>query len=679
MRNDERLRTIYEVMAPYIVRNEHNWRDYLAFASQFHKHSFDNILLVYAQDEDVSILATRKQWAAIGRNLIPRAKGVAVCVYRNAKLTLDYLFDVSQTTGKEIHPTDWQLSDEMKKALTERLSYAHGFPKQDFPQALYAMASESVAENYNHFLQELKQETKGHLFTEIPAGGFEAQYIQLLTDSISYFIGKKCHLPDEEIQLSDGMATVSHFNTLPLVAHLGTAVTALSKGILLEVERNIKIINRERMAQHEQTEYQSEIQGAGRDDASRSANLQQQRSRSTSGQVRPDGPGIPQRESPGAIYDFENGWQSDGDHAPGTGRGDREDRSPDAANAPAGAASADRGHHGADATPEQSETDGGGNRTPERSPDSPLTEEQVLANAETYKRQVFKILDPEKTLVEFNSRWLGQMSAADFIRLASHCTVARMLERDDFEKRYREQRAISIHEFMYPLCQGYDSVALKTDVEMGGTDQKFNLLMGRNLQAHYGQESQCILTMPLLEGTDGVRKMSKSYGNYIGIDEAPSEIFGKVMAISDELMWRYYELLSSKSLEDIAALRAGVENGSIHPKAAKEELAHEMVTRYHSRQAADEARQGFNAVFAGGGVPDDAPTFTCAHGENSAPSAFLADAGLVKSRGEAKRLIKEGALSIDGQRCDDALSPLAAGEYVIKLGKKRFLRLTVEG
>ena len=363
-------------MAPYIVRNEHNWRDYLAFASQFHKHSFDNILLVYAQDEDVSILATRKQWAAIGRNLIPRAKGVAVCVYRNAKLTLDYLFDVSQTTGKEIHPTDWQLSDEMKKALTERLSYAHGFPKQNFPQALYAMASESVAENYNHFLQELKQETKGHLFTEIPAGGFEAQYIQLLTDSISYFIGKKCHLPDEEIQLSDGMATVSHFNTLPLVAHLGTAVTALSKGILLEVERNIKIINRERMAQHEQTEYQSEIQGAGRDDASRSANLQQQRSRSTSGQVRPDGPGIPQRESPGAIYDFENGWQSDGDHAPGTGRGDREDRSPDAANAPAGAASADRGHHGADATPEQSETDGGGNRTPERSPDSPLTEEQ---------------------------------------------------------------------------------------------------------------------------------------------------------------------------------------------------------------------------------------------------------------------------------------------------------------
>jgi len=236
LRNDERLRTIYEVMAPYIVRNEHNWRDYLAFASQFHKHSFDNILLVYAQDEDVSILATRKQWATIGRNLIPRAKGVAVCVYRNAKLTLDYLFDVSQTTGKEIHPTDWQLSDEMKKALTERLSYAHGFPKQDFPQALYAMASESVAENYNHFLQELKQETKGHLFTEIPAGGFEAQYIQLLTDSISYFIGKKCHLPDEEIQLSDGMATVSHFNmpTLPLSQ---TSLTKIAIRLLKKLSR----------------------------------------------------------------------------------------------------------------------------------------------------------------------------------------------------------------------------------------------------------------------------------------------------------------------------------------------------------------------------------------------------------------------------------------------------------
>ena len=307
----------------------------------------------------------------------------------------------------------------------------------------------------------------------------------------------------------------------------------------------------------------------------------------------------------------------------------------------------------------------------------PLTEEQVLANAETYKKQVFKILDPQKTEVAFNSAWLGKMDAAGFIKLASSYTVARMMERDDFEKRFREQRPISIHEFLYPLCQGYDSVALKSDVEMGGTDQKFNLLVGRTLQAHYGIESQCILTMPLLEGTDGVRKMSKSYGNYIGIDEAPSEIFGKVMAVSDELMWRYYELLSAKSLEDIASLKQSVARGDVHPKAAKENLAHEMVSRYHSDKDADEARQGFNAVFAGGGVPDDMPEHTCTCGEDSTPPVFLEAAGLVKSRGEAKRLMKEGALSVDGERCEDAVTPLTAGEYVVKLGKKRFLKLIV--
>lgn len=308
----------------------------------------------------------------------------------------------------------------------------------------------------------------------------------------------------------------------------------------------------------------------------------------------------------------------------------------------------------------------------------PLTEEQVLANAETYKKQVFKILDPEKTVVEFNSHWLGKMDAADFIRLASRYTVARMMERDDFENRFREQRPISIHEFLYPLCQGYDSVALKTDVEMGGTDQKFNLLVGRHLQSQYELEPQCILTLPLLEGTDGVRKMSKSYGNYIGIDEAPSDMFGKVMSISDELMWRYYELLSTRTLDEIAGLRRQVEDGSLHPKTAKEDLAMEMVARYHSDNAAQEARQGFNAVFVGGGVPDDAPSYECAHGEDSTPPAFLEAAGLVKSRGEAKRLMKEGALSIDDARCDDPAAPLAPGAYIIRLGKKRFLRLMVK-
>ena len=308
----------------------------------------------------------------------------------------------------------------------------------------------------------------------------------------------------------------------------------------------------------------------------------------------------------------------------------------------------------------------------------PLTEEQIMANAETYKQQVFKILDPEKTEVNFNSRWLGAMGAADFIRLASRYTVARMLERDDFEKRYKSNTPISIHEFLYPLAQGYDSVSLKTDVEMGGTDQKFNLLVGRHLQGQYGLEPQCVLTMPLLEGLDGVKKMSKSLGNYIGIDEPAPEIFGKTMSLSDTLMWRYYELLSHKTMDGIKTLRSDVESGVKHPKLAKEELAFELTERYHGTRQAEEARMGFNAVFAGGGVPDDAPTHTCTHGEASSPVVFLTDAGLTGSRGEARRLISQNALSIDDQLRTDSATPLDKGTYVIKLGKKRFLRLTVE-
>lgn len=381
MRNDERLRTIYEVMAPYIVRSERNWRDYLAFASRFHKQSFDNILLVYAQDEDVTILATKKQWAGVGRNLISRPKGIAVCVYSNARLTLDYLFDISQTVGREIHPTNWQLSDEMQKALGERLTFSHGFQTQPFPDLLYALAREAVNDNYEHYLQGLRQETKNHLFEEIPAGGFEAQYIQLLSDSVSYFIGKKCHLPDEAIRMGDGMATVSHFNTVPLVAHLGMAVTSISKAVLLEMERNIRIINRERKVQHEQAEHQSELQRTGGDASPRPANLQQQRGRQAPGPVRADGAGISQGQPAGAIYDFENGWQSDGDYAPGTGRGHREDRVPDPADASAGPDAADRGHSGADTPSERPEADGGGNGTPDHRADSPLTEEQPHTEA----------------------------------------------------------------------------------------------------------------------------------------------------------------------------------------------------------------------------------------------------------------------------------------------------------
>lgn len=308
----------------------------------------------------------------------------------------------------------------------------------------------------------------------------------------------------------------------------------------------------------------------------------------------------------------------------------------------------------------------------------PLTEEQVQENAKTYQRQVFKILDPEKTRIAFNSEWLGKMAAADFLRLASGYTVARMLERDDFAKRFREQRPIAIHEFMYPLCQAYDSVALKADVEMGGTDQKFNLLVGRNLQGHYNQPGQTVLTMPLLVGTDGVRKMSKSYGNYIGIDEEPGVIFGKLMGISDELMWNYYELLSARSLSDIAALRQDVEAGRTHPKQAKEDLAAEITGRYHGVEAATKAKQEFNSVFAGRGFPDDAPVLTVKSGEASVPASFLEASGLAASRAEAKRAIRGGALSINGQKHEDISTPLPAGEYRCKLGKKRFLLLKVE-
>lgn len=306
----------------------------------------------------------------------------------------------------------------------------------------------------------------------------------------------------------------------------------------------------------------------------------------------------------------------------------------------------------------------------------PLTEEEVNANATTYKKQLFKILDPEKTIVEFNSRWLGKMGAADFIRLASSYTVARIMERDDFSKRFHENTPIAIHEFLYPLCQGYDSVALKADVEMGGTDQKFNLLVGRNLQSHYGMEPQCILTMPLLVGLDGVRKMSKSYKNYIGIDEAPSQIFGKTMSVSDDLMWSYYELLSAKDMNEIAALKKGVAEGSLHPKKVKEDLAHEFVARFHGEKAADEARADFNAVFADGGVPADAPSGEM-DAKDADPVSILANFGLAKSRSEARRKIAEGGFYVDGAQIKDDKTPLTSGSYVIRFGKKKFLKLTV--
>lgn len=304
-----------------------------------------------------------------------------------------------------------------------------------------------------------------------------------------------------------------------------------------------------------------------------------------------------------------------------------------------------------------------------------LTREEVLRNAETYKKQIFKILDPDRTEIAFNSTWMDKFSAADFIELCSRYTVARMLERDDFEKRFKGNQPISIHEFLYPLVQGYDSVALRADVELGGTDQKFNLLMGRHLQREHAQASQIVLTMPILEGLDGVQKMSKSLGNYIGIDEAPSDMFGKLMSISDELMWRYYELLSDRSLDQIRSLREQVQSGVLHPKTAKEDLAEEMTARFHSVEAAVSAREGFNAVFAKQGIPEDIEVFAAS--ADILLVDVLSESGVCSSKGDARRMCKQNAVTIDGRKEDDAAFAFACGEYVLKIGKKRFLKLVV--
>jgi len=304
----------------------------------------------------------------------------------------------------------------------------------------------------------------------------------------------------------------------------------------------------------------------------------------------------------------------------------------------------------------------------------PLSREQILANAETYREQVFKILDPEKTEVCFNSTWFEPIGAAGMIKLAALHTVARMLERDDFSKRYANGQPIAIHEFLYPLCQGYDSVAMKADVELGGTDQKFNLLVGRELQKHYGQLPQCVLMMPLLEGLDGVNKMSKSLGNYIGIAEPPREIFGKLMSISDELMWRYYELLSFRGNEEIARLKSEVTGGR-NPRDIKVLLAQEIVARFHSQVEAEAALADFEARFQKGAMPDDMPELTL---PASSIAQVLKQAGLVASTSEALRMIDGGGVRSNGERITDKSLALAAGETVIlQVGKRKFARVTL--
>ncbi|TRO07421.1 tyrosine--tRNA ligase [Ectopseudomonas mendocina] len=307
----------------------------------------------------------------------------------------------------------------------------------------------------------------------------------------------------------------------------------------------------------------------------------------------------------------------------------------------------------------------------------PLTREQVLDNAETYKQQVFKILDPAKTEVAFNSTWMDQLKPADFIRLASQYTVARMLERDDFDKRYTSNQPIAIHEFLYPLVQGYDSVALKADVELGGTDQKFNLLMGRELQRAYGQESQCIVTMPLLEGLDGVKKMSKSLGNYIGIQEAPGVMYNKLVSMPDVLMWRYFELLSFRSMEEIEQFKRDVEQGA-NPRDIKIKLAEELVARFHGEEAAANAHRSAGNRMKDGELPEDLPEVELASAENMPISSVLNKAGLVKNAAVARDLLGSGGVRVDGEVVDRAFLFKLGSTHVCQAGKKAFARITLK-
>ncbi|KMT65879.1 tyrosine--tRNA ligase [Catenovulum maritimum] len=307
----------------------------------------------------------------------------------------------------------------------------------------------------------------------------------------------------------------------------------------------------------------------------------------------------------------------------------------------------------------------------------PLSKEDVLANAETYKEQVFKILDPAKTTVVFNSEWMEKLGSAGMIKLAARQTVARMLERDDFKKRYAGGQPIALHEFLYPLVQGWDSVALESDVELGGTDQKFNLLMGRELQKEEGQKPQTVLMMPLLEGLDGVQKMSKSLNNYIGITDAPNDMFGKVMSISDELMWRYYDLLSFRPIDEIEGLKQAIEEGK-NPRDVKIELAKELIARFHDDAAAEAAHQDFIQRFQKNAIPDDIDEVTITTGENTGLAALLKEAGLVASTSEAMRMVKQGAVKIDGEKVADPKSEVELGTTaVFQVGKRKFAKITL--
>ncbi len=310
-----------------------------------------------------------------------------------------------------------------------------------------------------------------------------------------------------------------------------------------------------------------------------------------------------------------------------------------------------------------------------------LTRAEVSENAKTYAQQVFKILDESKTEIRYNSEWMDKMTPQDIVHLTSQYTVARMLERDDFKKRYAAQQSICVHEFLYPLVQGYDSVALDADVELGGTDQRFNLLVGRDLQKSYGKKQQCVMTLPLLEGLDGVKKMSKSYDNYIGVDDTPREMFGKTMKVSDELMIRYYELLTDKSVEDLQKMKSDLASGVLHPRQAKVRLAQFFITRFHGEKQAKEAEEEFNRIFVDKGVPDDMPEFECPPVDEYWVCKLLTDAGLTASNSEARRMVQSNAVEIRGEKVKDPMIKLKlklGDEFVAKVGKKKFAKIKVK-
>jgi len=304
-----------------------------------------------------------------------------------------------------------------------------------------------------------------------------------------------------------------------------------------------------------------------------------------------------------------------------------------------------------------------------------LTREEVVQNAETYKRQIFTMLDPDRTEIMFNSSWMNRFTAYDFVQLCSRYTVARMLERDDFHKRFTENRSISVHEFLYPLIQGYDSIEMRADVELGGTDQKFNLLVGRTLQRQEGMEPQVILTMPILEGLDGVQKMSKSLGNYVAIEDTPEDVYGKLMSVSDDLMYRYFQLLTDRNIHEVEAMQDKVRRGELHPKAVKEDLAWELTAKLHGQEGARKGREHFNRVFSRQEMPEEMPEMDIRGRGETDLLEVAVQAGLCQSRGEVKRLCKQGAVSVDGEKVMDPGYSFDSGEHVLRIGKKRFLKV----